>query len=58
MDLEKTFDNVPWKELFYALEEIGADYRDRRIIYNLYNNQSATIKVTEKKEIAIIRKDV
>ena len=58
IDLEKAFDKVPWKELFYTLEGIGADYRDRRIIYNLYKDQSATIKVTDKTETAIIRKGV
>jgi hypothetical protein len=55
--LEKAFDNVPRKE-FYTLKGIGADYTDKRIIYNLYKDQSATIKVTDKKETAIIRKGV
>jgi hypothetical protein len=49
---------VPFKELFYTLEEIKADYRDRRIIYNLYKDQSASIKITDKTETAIIRKIV
>ncbi|KAL4123441.1 hypothetical protein QTP88_015619 [Uroleucon formosanum] len=39
-------------------EGIGADYKDRRIIYNLYKDQSAIIKVTDKTETAIIRKGV
>ncbi|VVC29974.1 Endonuclease/exonuclease/phosphatase,Reverse transcriptase domain [Cinara cedri] len=58
IDLEKAFDKVPWKGLFYTLEGIGADYKDRRIIYNLYKDQSAIIKVTDKTETAIIRKGV
>ncbi|VVC32502.1 Reverse transcriptase domain [Cinara cedri] len=56
IDLEKAFDKVPWKGLFYTLEGIGADYKDRRIIYNLYKDQSAIIKVTDKTETAIIRR--
>jgi len=34
------------------------DYRDRRIIYNLYQDQSASIKSTDKTETVIIRKGV
>lgn len=33
IDLEKDFDKVTWKELFYTLEEIEFDYKVRRIIY-------------------------
>jgi len=47
IDLEKAFDKAAWKGLFYTLEGIGADYKDRRIIYNLYKDQSAIIKVTK-----------
>lgn len=32
IELEKAFDNVPWKGLFYTLEGIGTDFKDRRII--------------------------
>lgn len=56
--MEKAFDKVPWKNLFNTLEGIGVDYRDRRIIYNLYKDQSPSIKSTDKIETAIIRKDV
>jgi hypothetical protein len=31
IDLEKDFDKILWKKLFYTLEAIGADHRDRRI---------------------------
>ncbi|KAL4091332.1 hypothetical protein QTP88_026035 [Uroleucon formosanum] len=58
IDLEKAFDKVPCKGIFYTLEGIGTDYKDRRIIYNLYKDQSAIIKVTDKTETAIIRKGV
>lgn len=36
IDLEKAFDIVPWKVLFKTLDEIEIDYRDRRLIYNIY----------------------
>jgi hypothetical protein len=49
---------VSWKELFYTLERNGADYSYRMKKYNLYKDQSFTIKVMDKKETPIIRKGV
>ncbi|XP_025425942.1 uncharacterized protein LOC112694624 [Sipha flava] len=54
IDLEKAFDTVPCKELFRTLEEIGIDYRDGRLIYNIYKEQSAIIKVSDKEKIGVI----
>jgi hypothetical protein len=58
IDLEKAFDTVPCKELFRTLEEIGIDYRDGRLIYNIYKEQSAIIKVSDKFATAKIGKGV
>lgn len=43
IDLEKAFDNVNWKVLFETLRKLKIDYRDRRILYQLYKNQTALI---------------
>lgn len=43
IDLEKAFDNVNWKVLFKILHEIGINYRDRRIIHNIYQREVGVI---------------
>lgn len=58
IDLEKAFDIVTWKESFKTLKEIGIDYRDRQVIYNLYKEKSAIIKVSDKSATAKIGKGV
>jgi hypothetical protein len=37
VDFEKAFDNVEWNNLSGILENLGIDYKDRRIINQLYN---------------------
>lgn len=44
VDLEKAFDYVNWTRLFMIMENIGIDYIDRKIIYNLYINEITVIK--------------
>jgi hypothetical protein len=46
------------KDLIYTLDEIGTDYRDIRIVYNLCKYQTAIIIITDKTETTIIRKGV
>jgi len=36
VDYEKAFDRVDWKKLMRVLRRLGVDYRDRRLIGNLY----------------------
>ena len=45
VDFEKAFDRVRWTKLMDILEKIGVDWRDRRLICNLYINQEAIIRV-------------
>jgi hypothetical protein len=45
VDLEKAFDRVGWKLLLDTLKEIGVDWRDRRMIKNLYLRQFATVRI-------------
>lgn len=57
-NLIKAFDTVSWKGLFKTLEDIGIDYKDRRIIYNIHEEQSAIIKVSDKSATAKIGKGI
>ena len=45
VDYEKAFDRVDWKKLMRALRRIGVDWRDRRLIGNLYMGQQVRIRI-------------
>ena len=45
VDFEKAFDRVNWIKLMEILEKCGLDWRDRRMIRNLYMNQEGVVKV-------------
>ena len=45
MDFEKAFDRVKWTKLWHILKKIGIDWRDRKLISNLYLQQEAIIRV-------------
>ena len=45
VDYEKAFDRVNWEKLMKVLKSIGVDCRDRRLIWNLYQGQSASVQV-------------
>ena len=47
VDFEKAFDRVQWRKLFEILKEIGVDWRDRRLIRNLYLNQTVKVRVAD-----------
>ena len=44
VDFEKAFDRVKWTKLFEVLKKIGVDWRDRRLIMNLYMQQTAVVR--------------
>ncbi|KAI5714823.1 hypothetical protein M8J77_005970 [Diaphorina citri] len=58
VDLQKAFDNVNWSLMMKILKDIGVEYRDRRIIFNLYRNQSMHIEINQESEKAKIKKGV
>ena len=58
VDLEKSFDNVNWNKMFEILRTIGLRFRDRGIIYNLYKDQVAIIRVEDQERQASIKKGV
>ena len=45
IDYEKAFDRVNWYKLTRALVKLGVYWRDRRLIYRLYKNQSVVIRI-------------
>ena len=45
VDFEKAFDRVDWAKLLQILKGLGGDWRDRRLIANLYLNQKSVVKV-------------
>lgn len=58
IDLEKAFDKIDWIKLFKTLKVKGIDWRDRRIILNLYRDQKTEIDVNGSKKEAKIRQGV
>jgi hypothetical protein len=52
IDLEKAFDTVNWNLLMTTLKITGLDWRDRKIIIELYKNQETTIKIGDYISIA------
>ncbi len=45
VDYEKAFDRVDWKKLINILRRMGVDWRDRRLIGNLYMGQKIRVKI-------------
>ena len=45
VDYEKAFDRVDWKKLMQALIRLGIDWKDRRLIRNLYMGQKIRIRI-------------
>ena len=58
IDLEKAFDNVNWEIMFKILKQAGIKFKERRLIYNLYQNQMAIINIGDEEREAKIRKGV
>ena len=45
VDYEEAFDRVNWRSLMRALERIAIDWKDRRLIKNLYMGQTVMIRI-------------
>src|SRR5277367_4187123 len=59
VDFEKVFDRVSWEKMMKVLQNLGVDWRDRKMISELYLNQEAVIRVgDEESEPAIIGRGV
>ena len=47
VDFEKAFDRVNWVRMMEPLKGLGIDWRDRRMIHQLYINQNAVVRVVD-----------
>src|SRR6478609_5379878 len=45
VDSDKAFDRVNWEKMMKILPSIGVDWRDRRMISELYMNQEAVVRI-------------
>ena len=45
VDFEIAFDRVNWEKIMKVLQSIGVDWRDRRMISELYMNQEAVVRI-------------
>ena len=54
IDLEKAFNNVEWNKLFEIMKTIGIKYRERRVVHNLYRNQTAMIRIEGEEREAFV----
>lgn len=45
VDYEKAFDRIDWIKLMRALRRVGVDWKERRLIGNLYMGQSVRIRL-------------
>ena len=48
IDLEKAFDRVEWKMLMSIIKKHGVEWKERRLIKELYLNQKAKVKIGEE----------
>ena len=48
VDHEKAFDRVDWKKLMGIQKKIGVDWKDTRLLCNLYMKQRIKIRIGEE----------
>ncbi|KAF0746843.1 Reverse transcriptase domain-containing protein [Aphis craccivora] len=58
IDLEKSFDSINWTSLFKIVEETEIDFKDRRILYKIYEEQEVIININTTTVTAKIQKGV
>ena len=47
VDFEKAFDRVNWSKMMKVLRDIKVDWKDRRLISDLYLRQEAVVRLRE-----------
>ena len=48
IDLEKAFDRVPWKVIWWALRKLGVDEWILRLVQGMYSNARSRVRVGEE----------
>ena len=51
--LEKAFDRLNWEKMMKVLLSIGVDWRDGRMISELYMNQEAEVRIAGGDQIRV-----
>jgi hypothetical protein len=54
VDFEKAFDRVNWIKMMEVLKKMGVDWKDRRLIRELYMKQDAIVRIDEGESDACI----
>jgi retron-type reverse transcriptase len=49
IDWQKVFDRVSWTKLMQILKEIGIDWRERRLLSNLYMAQRVKVRLNREE---------
>jgi hypothetical protein len=52
-DWQKTFDRVKWTKLMQILKETCIDWRERRLISNLYMAQSVKVRLNREERSSV-----
>src|SRR6476469_4955973 len=47
VDFEKAFDRVNWEKMMKILQSIGVDWRNRRMISELYMSQEVVVRIAD-----------
>ena len=47
VDFEKAFDRVDWVKMFAILKDLHVDWKDRRLLKDLYMRQEAVVRIAE-----------
>ena len=47
--IEKAFDGVNWEKMMKILQSIGVDWRDQRMVSELYMNQEAVVRIVGRE---------
>src|SRR6476469_8438853 len=59
VDFEKAFDRVNWEKMMKVLQSIDVDWRNRRMISELYMNQEAAVRIAGgESDLGIIERGV
>src|SRR5207248_131361 len=49
VDFEKAFDRVEWVKMFEILKDLHIDWKDRRLLQDLYSRQEAVIRIADEE---------
>lgn len=58
VDIEKAFDNVNWEIMFKIMKRAGIATKERKLLYQLYKNEIAIIKIGDIQKESKIKKGV